>query len=362
MPITSLSAAFTLSINLTKLDCNYSIETLIKAEAKRLGFALCGITTPNVDFAFEHFQAWIEREMYGEMTYLARPDSLAKRKDPELLLPNCKSVISLGLPYPQPSNTGNIAAFARVPDYHVVIRDKLKQLAGFIEKTLETELTWYAAVDSSPVLEKSLALKAGLGLIGKHTLLINQTFGTWFFLGELFLDIALLPDSPLSGNYCDACDLCVKACPTGALTGDKTMNASKCLSYLTIEHRGDIPSDVRQRMSGQVIGCDICQIVCPMNQRATPASTGYEWQSVLPANLNLEACLSLDEKAFKEMFAGTSVLRLKYKSFRRNLILALAVSGKPEALEALKDAMAEEQDPLCKETMLWGIKYLNQSL
>jgi len=339
-----------------------AIEASIKAEAKRLGFALCGISSPESPEGFSRFSAWLDKDMYGEMRYLVRSDTLAKRENPALLLEHCKSVICVALPYPSPFSSGNIAAFARVPDYHAVVREKLVQLAGFIKRALGKDPGMYIAVDSSPVLEKSLAVQAGLGLLGKNTLLINEHYGSWLFLGELFLDIELEPDMPLEGDFCGDCTLCVDACPTGALFGDKTMDASKCISYLTIEYRGEIPEPIRERMSGQVIGCDICQVICPMNQDAKSPDLGFELPKVLPANLDLPACLALDEVGYKALFGNTSVMRLKYKSFRRNVILAMAHFASQENLQLLQTAMVNEKDPICRNALHWAIETIRQAL
>ena len=338
------------------------IEASIKAEAKRLGFALCGICKPKSPEGFSRFSAWLDKGMYGEMRYLARPDTLAKRENPELLLEHCKSVICVALPYPSSELPGNIAAFARVPDYHEIVREKLAQLADFIESVLGREPGKYIAVDSPPVLEKSLAVQAGLGLLGKNTLLMNELYGSWLFLGELFLDIKLEPDLPLKGDFCGDCSICVDACPTSALLGDKTMDASKCISYLTIEHRGEIPEAVRGRMSGQVIGCDICQVLCPMNKAVKLHAHNYELPQILPANLDLPTCLALDEESYKELFGKTTVMRLKYHSFRRNVVLAMAHSVNQEFLQILQTAIAEEEDPICRDAMRWAIETIRHRL
>ncbi len=339
-----------------------SLETRIKAEARRLGFVLCGITKPESVEGFQRFEAWLEKELHADMGYLARPDTLAKRQEPGRLLANCKSVICVALPYPPAEGVANIAAYARVPDYHIVLREKLEQLVCFIEEILFKNIDTYIAVDSSPVLEKSLAVQAGLGLIGRNTLLINETYGSSFFLGELFLDLELQADEPLTGDYCGDCTICVDACPTNALLGDKTMDASRCLSYLTVENRGNIPPEIRWQMSGQVIGCDICQLLCPMNQGLESSESDLGLYQVLPAKLDLPACLAMDEESYKAMFGNTAVSRLKYKSFRRNVILAMADSISQETLEILKSAIVHEADPICKDAMQWAIEVVRHRL
>lgn len=339
-----------------------SLEKQIKAEANRLGFALYGITTADASVGFSHYKAWVEKGLFGGMHYLARPDALAKRENPELLLDGCKSLICVGLPYPPAESLASIAAYARVPDYHLLMREKLTQLVGFIEEQIGNKLASYIAVDSAAVLEKSFAHQAGLGLVGKNTLLMNEDFGTWFFLGELLVDLELEPDLALRGDFCGDCRICVEACPTHALLGDKTMDASKCLSYLTIEHRGTIPVEHREAMGQQVFGCDICQLVCPKNKNA--ASSGFEFsiKPVFDDKIDLIEALSLREGDFKARYAGSSVLRAKYQGFRRNVIIALGNSQQSRALAVLEAALPDEQDPVCKESMLWAIERLKQSL
>lgn len=338
---------------------NYpGLETMIKAEANRLGFALCGISKPECAIGFQRFEDWIEKELYADMRYLARPDTLAKRANPELLLEGCKSVICVGLPYPPAKSVANIAAYARVADYHIVLKKKLEQLANYIQDKIGKEINTYIAVDSAPVLEKSLAMQAGLGQTGKNTLLINENYGSWFFLGELFLDIELETDLPLEGDICGDCKTCVDACPTSALLGDKTMDASRCISYQTVENRGEIPSEIREQMSEQVIGCDICQLVCPMSQGVE--TFDHELSQTLAANLDLIACLTMNEESYKAVFGHSAIMRLKYKSFRRNVILAMAYTASRETLQIFQSAVVDEEDPICKEAMHWAIETICQ--
>lgn len=359
----------TLNIRLTKPALSpKNLSKCIKAEAKRLGFAFCGVALPKTHGAFDRYQAWLDEGLHAEMTYLARPDAVAKRQNLENLLPGCKSVLCLAMAYPHgkiadnegENLDGRVASFACFADYHVTIREKLQALADAIEMIVGQQINGYIAVDSSPVLEKSFALKAGLGLIGKNTLLWNPSFGTWFFLGELLLDIALEPDDPMQGDFCGDCDICVRACPTGALCGDKRMDAARCLSYLTIEHRGAFPQEYRRAMGRQVFGCDICQKVCPKNAQGLPADFHPDLVPVLDAKFDLLEALSLSKDAFKARYAGTSLLRAKYQGFRRNVIIALGNSGSQAALQALNTALNTEEDPVCHESMLWAIENLSK--
>lgn len=345
------------------------IKNLIKAEAKRLGFAFCGVASPETGEAFKRYQAWLDEGLYAKMAYLARPDAIAKRQNVEALLPGCKSVLCLALPYAQPQKTsgdngvlaGWVAAYACYADYHDLMREKLVILGDRIEALFGRPVRRYVAVDSGPVLEKSFALQAGLGLIGKNTLLWNPSLGTWFFLGELLLDIALEADKAMEGNFCGDCDICVRACPTGALRGDKRMDAARCLSYLTIEHRDAIPVEYRRAMGMQIFGCDICQVACPKNIADIPRGMSYAMEPVMDGTLDLLEALSLTQAAFKTRYAGKPLSRARYQGFRRNVIIALGNSGHPEALNALKACLKTENDDVCRESMVWAINQLKES-
>lgn len=348
-----------------------TLKESIKAEAKRLGFALCGITLPEPGIAFERYSAWLEAGFNAEMAYMARPDAVAKRQKLELLLPDCRSVVCVALPYAPPEQTmpsldnhrvwGSIAAYARFVDYHTVIRQKLEALGKFVAKVMDKPVGYYTAVDSSPVLEKGLAIQAGLGQVGKNTLLWNKTLGSWFFLGELFLDIDLEPDRPIQGDFCGDCDVCVNACPTGALRGNRTMNAGRCLSYLTIEHRGSFPLEYREAMGCHVFGCDICQLVCPKNESNLKADYSYPLSSVLDTHLDLIDALNFNEETFKACYKDTALHRAKYHGFRRNIVIALGNSGKLQALDALKAGLQTEENQDCRESMLWAINRLSKT-
>jgi epoxyqueuosine reductase len=258
----------------------------IKAEAARLGFDRVGIAKAEASEHGAFYRAWLARGHHGEMGYLARPDAVERREDPSLTLPGVRSVVVVADAYVAggggvdddasggpDSSRGLIARYARGADYHRVLRGKLERLRRWTEDQLETEgRAGKVYVDTGPVLERELARRAGLGWFGRNTMLIHPRRGSYFFLGALFLEVPLPPDEPFAEDRCGSCRACLDACPTGALlgrdeTGAPVMDARRCISYLTIELRGPIPRDLRPAVGNRIFGCDICQEVCPWNQR-----------------------------------------------------------------------------------------------
>jgi epoxyqueuosine reductase len=268
----------------------------------------------------------------GEMRYLA--DHRAEvRATAENLLPGCRSVISVGLPYggPEPLSTefsdsarAWIARYAWGEDYHGVIRLKLEELAALLLK--ENNFRWRACVDTAPLLERSVAHQAGLGWIGKNTCLINQGLGSFFFLGELLTTLELEPDAP-APDRCGTCSRCIEACPTDALIpsaqGGFELDARLCISYFTIELRSEIPEDYRAAMGNHVFGCDICQDVCPWNRKAPRKSEAISEDLFAPP---LDRLAALTEAEFRQMFRRTAVSRAKYHNFLRNVAVAMGNS------------------------------------
>ncbi len=295
---------------------------LIKTEAKNLGFLFCGIA--KVGFLEEEaprLEAWLNKGMHGEMHYME--NHFDKRLDPRLLVDGARSVISLGLNY----YTDNVQADPLAPkiskyaygeDYHVVIKDKLKQLLQIINEKIG-EVGGRAFVDSAPVLDKAWAQKAGLGWIGKNTNLINQQTGSFFFLAELIVNIELEYDIEPSADHCGTCTRCIDACPTEAIVAPYVVDGSKCISYLTIELKNEIPEEFKGKMEGWMFGCDICQDVCPWNKFSVlhnePAFTPR------PELLNLSSndLKEITEDVFQKVFKNSAVKRAKFSGLKRNI-------------------------------------------
>ncbi|MGB0896038.1 MAG: tRNA epoxyqueuosine(34) reductase QueG [Flavobacteriaceae bacterium] len=293
---------------------------LIKAEAKRLGFLSCGVSEAGfLKHDALHLEQWLANNYHGEMRYME--NHFDKRLDPRLLVDEAKSVISLSYNYypetQQTEGSYKIAKYAYGQDYHHVIKAKLKELSVFIQDTIG-EVNGRAFVDSAPVMERSWAEKSGLGWKGKHSLLLQKQQGSFFFLAELILDVALAYDTPMT-DHCGTCTQCIDACPTEAILPNNTVDGSKCISYLTIELKDNIPSQFKSQMNNWMFGCDICQDVCPWNRFSkshneplfTPKSelltmTKREWQE-------------MTEDVFGKVFQKSAVKRTKFSGLQRNI-------------------------------------------
>lgn len=292
----------------------------IKKEALRLGFDACGISPADNSGEEERYMKWIEDNWHADMHYMAR--NIDKRVDPRLLVEGAKSIISVALNYyphkKQASHAPQFAYYAYGKDYHDVIRGKLKKLFEFISAR-QPELTGRYFSDSAPVLERFWAAQAGIGFVGKNSLLIIPGKGSFFFLGELIIDIELEYDSPIAEN-CGSCTRCLDGCPTSAIEEPYKVNANKCISYQTIENRGEISSYVAPRLKNYVFGCDICQKVCPWNRVSTPHNTMEFMPNDSFMNLDLKKMLEMDEEEYREIFRGSAVKRAKFAGLKRNVI------------------------------------------
>jgi len=297
-------------------------SNLIKSKALELGFDLCGIA--KADFLADekdHFLSWLGKEYHGEMGYMA--NNIEKRLDPRLLVEHTKSIIVVGINYYPKEQQADadapiIAKYAYGKDYHFVMKDRLNQLLDFINTDIG-ETQGRAFVDSAPVLEHAWAKRAGLGWIGKNSLLINRKIGSFLFLGELFVDMELEYENTAVADFCGGCNRCVRACPTGAITAPYIVNGSKCISYFTIEQKGDIPADQKDKFQNRVFGCDICQDVCPWNRMVKAHHIPeFEPNPDLLA-LSKSDWYQMDAYQFGELFRNSAVKRTKFKGIQRNL-------------------------------------------
>ena len=342
-----------------------SLSTQIKEEAQRLGFALAGISPVELPPHEESFAQWLRKGLGGELGYLKRTEEL--RRDPRKLVPWAASVVSVGMnyytPMPRPPTQdgmkGWISRYAWGDDYHDLVKERLESLLGKVREIYPGPVEGRAFVDSGPVLEREFAGVAGIGWIGKNTQLISPRHGSWFFLGELFLSLELLYDHPIR-DRCGQCDLCLKACPTGAFVGPYILDARRCISYLTIELKGVIPPHLRPLIGNHVFGCDICQEVCPYNVKAIP--TGEEAFSPREGlyTPELVPLLSLSEEEFRRRFRGSPLLRAKRRGFLRNVAVALGNLKSPEAVPALIQAL-EDQEPLVRGHVAWALGQIGSS-
>ncbi len=338
----------------------------VKARARELGFDLAGVAPaePTVESAF--YPEWLARGFQGEMAYLEGRRG-AMRLDPRTLMPSARSVICVGLVYntPEPYSTefdsgdeGWISRYAWGKDYHVVLKERLHSLAEWIRSQYGRDVRCKVCVDTSPLLERAYARRAGLGWIGKNTCLIDEGLGSWVFLGEILTSLDLAADDP-APYRCGSCRRCIDACPTDAFVEigegpSHALDSRLCISYWTIELRGPIPQDHRKDVGQHVFGCDICQDVCPWNsprRAAVSSDTAFRPENARP---DLNELAKLSEEEFNERFEGTPIERSRYSGFLRNVAVAMGNSADPAFRPAL-EAMARSPDSVVREHAGWAL-------
>lgn len=304
------------------LNSRAAYSQLIKSEAKNLGFLFCGIAKAEfLEQEAPRLENWLQQGMHGEMAYME--NYFDKRLDPRLLVDGAKSVISLGLNYYSDNKQDDplapkISKYAFGADYHTVIKDKLKQLLAVINEKIG-EVGGRAFVDSAPVLDKAWAKKAGLGWIGKNSNLISKKTGSFFFLAELIVDIELEYDVEPTADHCGTCTRCIDACPTDAIVAPQVVNGSRCISYLTIELKNEIPAEFKGKMDGWMFGCDICQDVCPWNKFSLlHQEKAFEPHPEL-LGMNTADWNEITEDVFKKVFKNSAVKRTKFDGLKRNI-------------------------------------------
>jgi epoxyqueuosine reductase len=304
----------------------------VKQKARELGFDLVGIAPADPSIYREYVAQWLESGAAGEMDYLQ--ERYEKHTDPTIYLEGAKTVICVAMSYYVPlaasrsedASNGKIARYALGGDYHTLIKKKLEALADYIRDTVPGTKT-IRGVDTAPIPEKELAARAGIGWMGKNTCIINERSGSWFFLGEVLTTLELPIDQPAE-NRCGSCRRCIDACPTQAITGPYQLDASKCISYLTIEHRGDIAPDLQAKMGDWLYGCDICQDVCPFNRDPLPTSEKTLQPRFPTGSLDAAAVTewSLDE--FRQQMRHSAIKRIKLPQFQRNARIVLENQGR----------------------------------
>ena len=295
---------------------------LIKAKAKALGFDLCGIA--KADFLADEKDRlldWLEKDYHGDMAYMA--NNVEKRLDPRLLVENTESVVVVALNYypeklQEDPEAPVLAKYAYGMDYHLVVREKLNALLQYINDEIQ-ETSGRGFTDSAPILEHAWARRAGLGWIGKNSLLINREFGSYLFLGELLIDLPLAYETEAYPDLCGDCDRCQRACPTGAIVAPQVVDGSQCISYFTIERKDELPEALNGKFQNRVFGCDICQDICPWNRMAKPHSIQELHPNPDILKLSKDDWFAIDEEQFRKLFKDSAVKRTKFKGLKRNL-------------------------------------------
>jgi epoxyqueuosine reductase len=352
-----------------------SLESRLKQQAHALGFALAGIAPATDADGFVHLQSWLARGFAGEMDYLHR--SAESRKHPNAVLPGVRSVVMLGMEYsgtgvrsqesgvredrsrsaPNPESripnpAARVASYAQGPDYHTHLWDKLNTLAAWLESQVPGCVA-HGVTDTAPLLERDFARRAGLGWVGKNTMLINPRRGSFFFLGAFLTDLELAADPPFAGSHCGTCTACLDACPTDAFPQPHVLDATKCISYLTIELKSPMPLELREKVGDWLFGCDVCQDVCPWNRGAgSDAAFPHdpELESIDPIVL-----LGMSPEEFRRRFKKTSIFRPRRTGLLRNAAIVLGNIGDERALPALEKVMREEAD-VVREAAAWAME------
>jgi epoxyqueuosine reductase len=334
-----------------------SLEQLIKAQASGLGFDLVGITSLGPADTAGEFEKWIESGYAGEMEYL--PRGAAKRRDSRLPVPGTISAIVVGLDYGGRAPSGPVARYARGADYHEVMLGKLGELHQWVESELGGPIRGKAYVDTGPILERDLARRAGLGWFGKSTNLVNPRIGSFFFIGSLLVDLDLAPDTPFQADRCGSCTRCLDACPTGAFVEPRLLDATRCISYLTIEQKGEIPEHLREPMGAHLYGCDICQDVCPYNikfaqELGEPAFAARATIGDRDARALARELLAMDDESFRSAFKGSPMKRAKRRGLARNAAVVLGNLGDDTDRVVLAEAL-DVAEPVVREHLLWAL-------
>ena len=325
-----------------------AIRDRIESEAKALGFHSVGVAAVPLELRREYYEQWIAGGMHGTMSWMERNND--RRLNPDQLLPEARSIIVLTLNYfqPDPDRPYRIAKYALGDDYHNFMLRRLKRLCRILREEFGGNQRPY--VDTGPLLEKPIAATAGVGWQGKSTILIEPKLGTWSFLANIVTDLDLPVDSPVK-DRCGSCTRCIDVCPTGAITAPYQLDATKCISYLTIEHDGAIPMELREAIGDRLYGCDECLDVCPWNKWAMPTEEAKFTPRELPS---LRELLAWDAATFSERMIGSPIRRVKLSRFRRNVCVVLGNVGTREDIPALQTA-AEAEDTMVAEHARWAI-------
>ncbi|MDK2768656.1 MAG: tRNA epoxyqueuosine(34) reductase QueG [Sphingomonas sp.] len=340
-----------------------ALEDRIREKAAELGFAACGYASADAaPLAGKRLREWLEQGRHGDMIWME--ERAHHRESPAGLWPEVRSVIALGMSYAPAldplalageGDRGRISVYAQGADYHDVVKKALKALGRWLAQEAGCDLKVF--VDTAPVMEKPLAEAAGLGWQGKHTNLVSRSHGSWLFLGAIYTTLDLAPDAP-GRDRCGSCDACQRACPTDAFPAPYTLDARRCISYLTIEHKGPIPEEFREGIGNRIYGCDDCLAVCPWNKFAQAAARNIAFapRAELTAP-ELADLLALDDAGFRQVFSGSPIKRIGRDRMVRNCLIAAGNSGDP-ALRPAVAALVTDPDPVVSEAADWALAKL----
>jgi epoxyqueuosine reductase len=335
----------------------------VKEAARRLGFDLVGITDPSAPHHLDVYQRWIEVGRHGGMSYLATERAYQARANPNLLLPDCRSIVIVGVNYLSralPESKGKsqfkVAAYAQGDDYHDVLVPRLEQLAAILQAQQNRSLKYRIYTDTGPILERELGQRAGLGWVGKNTCLINPSLGSNFLLAELLVDVELVPDIPFQADRCGSCTRCIDACPTSCILPNRTLDARRCISYLTIEAKGVIAKELRPAIGNWIFGCDICQQVCPWNIRfASPTNDPtFQPRDFLKQSKLLDF-LQLSPDSWTRSLRGSPLLRPRRRGLLRNAATVAGNSGDSSLIPQLEYLLIKDPEPIVRAHAAWAL-------
>jgi epoxyqueuosine reductase len=340
-----------------------ALRERVKAQAYGLGFDLAGVARLGEVESAAAFDAWVDAGYAGEMHYLAR--GAEKRRDTRRPVPGALTAIVVAMNYGGRAPSGPVARYARGDDYHDVMAERLRELQRWLGEQVGHEVDGKAYVDTGPILERDLARRAGLGWFGKNTNLINPSLGSFFFLGTLLVDLEIEPDRPFEADRCGTCTRCLDACPTGAFVAPRTLDATRCVSYLTIELKGAIPEPLREGVGGLLYGCDVCQSVCPWNVRFSrelgePAFAPRAALAGKDARTLARELLAMSPPEFSAAFKGSPMKRAKLRGLKRNAAVVLGNVGTAGDADILTRALADEE-PLVREHAAWALARLTHA-
>ena len=341
------------------------VKEKIRAKAKALGFDAVGFTSTVAAPSDEHaLSKFLSNGWNGEMAWME--NTQGRRPDPQKTMPSAKSIIVLGMNYGPTENPltnleytdrGNISVYARATkDYHDIVKKRLKQLGRWLVEEFSEDIKVF--VDTAPIMEKPLAARAGLGWQAKHTNIVSKDFGSWLFLGEIFTELDIPPDTP-AVDHCGTCDLCQRVCPTNAFPQPYELDATKCISYLTIEHKSEIDHELMNNMGNHIYGCDDCLSVCPWNKFASPTQEKQFMPRIELTAPRLKDLAELDDTTFQKIFAGSPIKRTGRDRFVRNVLIAIGNSNQT-ALKLSAQKLTNDPSKIVANTAQWALSKLDR--